>query len=214
MANELIDIYDDNMRPIGTMMRNEAEASGNWHKSIHCWVVRPADGGYVLFQKRGRDKKLFPNTLDITAAGHYKAGETKENGVREILEELGIDIPFNSLLPLGVKHDVAAIGNVVNREFCDVYLLKRDEHPADYRLDPSEVEGLVEIKIDEGLRLFSGENKFARATGVEWNKRMETWNTVEMDVTTESTIPRVDAYYLKIFIMAKLMLKGERYLSI
>jgi isopentenyldiphosphate isomerase len=211
---ELIDVYDENMQPKGKMTRDEAHAGGEWHRSIHCWIVRPESPGYVLFQKRGRDKKLFPNALDISAAGHYSAGERPEDGVREILEELGVSVAFSDLIPLGIKFDIAKIGDVVNREFNDVYLLKRDDAPADYKMDPEEVEGLVEIAVPDGLALFAGETETASARGVEWDKAANTWNSIEMDVAVKDVIPRVDPYYLKIFIMAQRLLAGDKYLSI
>ena len=214
MADEMIDIYDENLQRLGTVPRNQAHESGSWHRSIHCWIIRPDRAGYVLFQKRGREKKLFPNTLDITAAGHYTAGETPEQGVREILEELGLDIPFADLVPLGIKFDIAKIGAVTNREFCDVYLLRRPEKPEDYTLDPSEVEGLVQISIRDGLHLFSGEAKAVDATGVEWQSDSKSWKQITLPVTRESFIPRIDQYYLKVFILGRNLLQGERYLAI
>jgi isopentenyldiphosphate isomerase len=168
----------------------------------------------VLFQKRGRDKKLFPNALDITAAGHYSAGEKPEDGTREILEELGLAVKFSELISLGVKFDIAKIGAVTNREFCDVYLLKRPEDPSDYKMDPNEVEGLVQIAIHEGLKLFSGEQEKVFASGVEWNSQEKRWVPIEIQVMTKDVIPRIDPYYLKVFIMAQRLLSGEKYLSI
>ena len=214
MGAERIDVYDENMKLKGQMTRDEAHASGAWHRSIHCWIVRPADPGYVLFQKRGRDKKLFPNALDITAAGHYSAGEKPEDGVREILEELGLTVDFKDLIPLGIKFDMARIGKILNREFCDVYLLSRPEAPAEYQMDSDEVEGLVEIPIDDGLKLFSGKETSVRASGVEWNAKTRTWHDIQLNVQVKDVIPRIDPYYLKVFIMAQRLLSGQKYLSI
>jgi isopentenyldiphosphate isomerase len=214
MASEKIDIYDENMEQKGQMTRDKAHASGEWHRSIHCWIVRPGTPGYVLFQKRGRDKRLFPNMLDITAAGHYSAGEKPEEGTREILEELGLAVQYSDLTPLGVKLDIAKIGDVVNREFCDVYLLSREEAPSAYDINPREVEGLVQISIPEGLKLFSGEQDKALASGVEWNSGTKMWDPIEIQVSVKNVIPRIDPYYLKVFIMAQRMRAGEKYLSI
>ncbi len=214
MADERVDVYDENMKLQGQLTRDEAHASGAWHRSIHCWIVRPTDSGYVLFQKRGRDKKLFPNALDISAAGHYSAGEVPQDGVREILEELGLAVDFDELIPLGVKFDIAKIGDVVNREFCDVYLLCRPEAPSEYHMDSDEVEGLVQMEIPQGLALFSGERANAHCQGVEWDAQARKWNAIEMDVAIEDVIPRIDPYYLKIFIMAQRLLSGEHYIAI
>jgi len=214
MSKEIVDIYDENLKKIGSISREEAHNQGKWHKSIHCWIIRTTGDGYVLFQKRGRDKKLFPNYLDISSAGHYTSGETAKDGVREILEELGIDVKFNELIPLGIKMDIAKVGNILNREFCDVFFLKKPESPKDYNLDPSEVEGLVQIKIEDGLQLFSSEKQIVKASGIEWEKESNSWNEIEFDAGIDSFIPRVDPYYYKIFIMAKLAMSESKYLSI
>ncbi|HYX72416.1 MAG TPA: NUDIX domain-containing protein [Nitrososphaera sp.] len=214
MAEEILDIYDENFVHLGQMSRDDAHTTGSWHRTIHCWIVRPNEEGFVLFQKRGRHKKLFPNTLDITAAGHYEAGEMPEHGVREIFEELGIKVKFSELIPLGLKYDIAKVGKIIIREFSDVYLLNRSEAPQNYILNPNEVEGLVEIRISDGLRLFSGEADSAVASGIEWDPEKQVWNQIKRLIKVTDVFPRFDPYYYKIFIIAKWLLAGERYLSI
>ena len=214
MADELIDIVDENLVPLGTAMKSEAHAAGLWHFSIHCWIVRGEEPGYVLFQKRAGTKDLYPDKLDITAAGHYQAGEEPADGTREILEELGIDVPFGELIPLGIKVDLGKTETILNREFCRTYLHRRDAEPASYSPDPEEVEGLVQVAIDEGLDLMSGRRDSARAEGIEWNQAESRWVPWTKDIGVDAFIPRVDSYYYKIFIMARLLLDGSKDLAI
>lgn len=214
MADELVDVYNENFEFIGSKMKSEARTKGYWVSSIHCWIIRPQDEGYVLFQKRGALKKIFPNKLDISAAGHYKSGEVESDGIREISEELGLDVLYNSLIPLGVKIDVAKVGENTVHEFCRTFLYQCNKRPQEYDLDLNEVEGLIEIKITDGLSLFSGEIKSAIAKGVEYNKEKNQFEHIEIAVDINSFIPRVDSYYYKVFIMADRLLKGEKYLAI
>jgi isopentenyldiphosphate isomerase len=214
MSDEIIEVFDENLKKIGTARRDEAHKSGAWHRTFHCWVISGINGGKVLFQKRGRHKKLFPNYLDITAAGHYIAGEHPQDGVREILEELGIKVKFSELIPLGIKFDVAKVGEITNREFCDVFLLRRDMRPKDYVLNPEEVEGLVEMDLMDGLEMFMGNIKEVSVKGIEWDAEVKKWNDVSLSIGINSIIPRIDPYYLKVFIMARSFLQGEKYLSI
>ncbi|WP_203702578.1 NUDIX hydrolase [Asanoa iriomotensis] len=212
----MIDIFDGNHQPIGTFERVAAHKQGLWHHTFHCWIVgrAPAESeGFVVLQLRSPSKKNYPNMLDITAAGHLEAGETPEDGVREIEEELGVAVESGSLLYLGIKHDVMDENNGVrNREFSHVYLL-RDDRPIDqYRLSEEEVSGLVRISIADGLALFSGEKGSVSCQAI----RADSGGTAnfEREVHVEDLIPRVDSYYLKIFAIADLHLKGYKYLSI
>lgn len=215
MSDELIDIVDENLNNIGVATKKLAHATGLWHFSIHCWVVGTDDSGeWILLQKRAATKDLFPNCLDITAAGHYKSGENPEDGVREIIEELGISVSFSQLVPLGIKVDLGLAPGILNREFCRVYLLNANPEVSAYSPDPSEVSGLVRISVADGLRLFSGESDMVRASGVEWNENSREWESLDVEISCESFIPRVDSYYYKVLILAERFLKGETHLAI
>lgn len=214
MADELVDVYNENLELLGTAMKSETHRKGLWHRAIHCWIVRDQSPGYVLFQKRGRDKTVYPNTLDISAAGHYRSGETASDGVREIIEELGLDVSFQRLVPLGIKIDVGLAGTHIVHEFCDVFLLEESREPRDYEVNHDEVEGLVEIAIPDGLAMFAGDRSEVNAKGIEYDRSSQRWLDISMPVATESLIPRVDSYYYKIFIMAERLLRGERHLAI
>ncbi|MFA4910674.1 MAG: NUDIX domain-containing protein [Desulfobacteria bacterium] len=214
MSDEIIEVYDENMNKIGKMRRDEAHESGAWHRTFHCWIVSGIEEGKVLFQKRGQHKKMFPNYLDITAAGHYVAGEGPQEGIREIFEELGIEVQFSELVPLGIKFDIAKVGKIINREFCDVFLLRKDLRPKEFLLNPDEVEGLVEMNLMNGLALFNDEVKDVSVKGIEWDAEMKRWNDISMTVGVTNIIPRIDPYYFKVFIMAGRLLRREKYLSI
>ena len=214
MADELVDIYDENYNHQGTMLKSEARKKGHWITSIHTWIIRPQNGGFVLFQKRGAKKKIYPNTLDISAAGHYQAGEAVSEGVREIKEEMGISVSFNELIPLGIRLDIAKLGENYIREFCHTFLLEKNLKPSEYNLDLNEVEGLVEVSISDGLDLFSGKSDKVLSTGVEYASEVGGWNEIQLYLTKESFIPRIDHYYYKIFMLADRYLKGDKHLAI
>jgi isopentenyldiphosphate isomerase len=214
MTEEMLDAYDENLKKIGVMSRGAVHTLGAWHRTFHCWIVSGAEGGKVLFQKRGPQKVLFPNFLDITAAGHLESGERPEDGVREVLEELGVKVDYSDLVYLGIKFDIAKQNNITNREFCDVYLLRKDTPPENYQPNVDEVEGLVEMSISDGLALFSSEITEAKVSGIEWNKETKKWERIQMNIQMDKAIPRIDSYYLKVFMMARKLLNGERPLTI
>jgi isopentenyldiphosphate isomerase len=214
MEKEIVDIFNENMELIGTAPRSEAHEKGLWHHSFHCWVIRKkGEEHFVLFQKRGAHKKLYPDTLDITAAGHIVSGETPEEGIRELNEELGIEVTIEKLIYLGIRCDVAKIGNVVNREFCHTYLFECDKELDEYKLQLDEVAGLVEINVKDGLKLFNNEKESIKATGFEVIESGEL-KKILIEITKKDIIPRLDGLYTKIFIMTQRYFNGEKYLSV
>ncbi len=212
---EFVDVFDEGMNSIGRMAKKEAHRTGAWHKSIHCWIVRSDETGqYVVFQKRSATKIAFPNFLDISAAGHYQAGEYIEDGVREIVEELGINVAFNELQYLGVKFDVYKDETMFNREFCETFLYQDNRPLFKYPIDCDEVTGLVQIKIQDGLDLFSGKLDSIKVTGIEYSEEKGKIEEIKITVNRNMFISRIDPYYGKIFMIAKAYFSGESQLFI
>jgi len=211
---ENVDFLDDNMKYLGVTSRDEVHKKGYWHQTFHCWLIRCENKKqYVLFQLRGTLKKLHPNKLDITAAGHLKAGETPADGIRELNEELGLSIQFEELIPLGIRYDIESIGEITNREFCHVYLLESNIPLEAYRLKTDEVTGLFQMELSEGMKLFANEVEAIPVRGIEVDEK-GMMSRIEISISKEDIVPRLDSYYLKIFIMAERYFQGKRYLSI
>jgi len=210
---ELLDIFDAQMKHIGTAERNEVHTKGYWHKTFHCWIVRNDNGkGKVIFQIRDKAKDDEPNKLDITAAGHLEAGETPEDGLRELREELGVDINYNKLHFLGIRINASETDNKINKEFAHVYMFRDDRVLEEYKLQENEVSGLVEMNIDDGLKLCAGEvsSVNCRVIRVTDGKIISLMEPIKF----EYIIQRIDSYYYKVFIMAERLLQGNRYISI
>ena len=212
--SEILDIFNEKMELIGTAPRDVVHKEGYWHQTFHCWILTSHDNcNYLLVQKRAEFKKNAPNKLDISAAGHLLSGETKEDGIREVQEELGIYVDFDKMVDLGLRISASGIpGTKCNREFCHVVLLEDNTPLLDHNLQESEVSALVEIPIQEGLKLFAGEVESVKANAmcVENGKKV----LKVTSVSQSDFITRIDPYYLKIFIMADLYFKGSKYLAI
>ncbi|MFR3313045.1 MAG: hypothetical protein ACLTT2_02255 [Alphaproteobacteria bacterium] len=54
MADELIDIYDENMNHLGTAMKSQAHREGLWHRVFHCWIVNKDSKKSLVAVARGR----------------------------------------------------------------------------------------------------------------------------------------------------------------
>ena len=211
---EVLDIFNEKFELVGQEDRDVVHKEGYWHQTFHCWILTKHDGkNFVLVQKRALCKKTAPGKLDISAAGHLQAGETKEDGIREVQEELGISVSSSRLIDLGIRiSSTGTPGVKCNREFCNVVLLEDNTPLIDHHLQVEEVSALVEVEVEDGLKLFAKEIEFITGNAlIEENgqKRIE-----KVEIRFDDFIYRLDPYYLKIFIMADRYFKGEKYLAI
>ncbi|MEP6984852.1 MAG: NUDIX domain-containing protein [Chloroflexota bacterium] len=207
--SELLDIYDENQVHIGVKERADVHRDGDWHKVFHCWVVyRGADGvDYLVMQMRGPDKDTFPNLLDVTAAGHYQAGEDIRDGIREVQEELGIAVDFDDLVPLGQHIGVSHYDGLIDRQFCDVFLLVHNQDIKQYHYQKEELAGLVVFSIQDGLNLLSGkvEKISAKAAGLGKDVLL---------ISLDDFVPREGDYMDRVLLLAIRCLNGEHNLAL
>ena len=192
----------------GVILRDEAHRKGVWHGAFHCLIVsKRAKRGTVLFQKRSAQKKIAPGRLDVSVGGHYAAGEdSKIAGPREIREELGLDVRFTDLLPVGRRVFVYCFTpGVIECEFQDVFLLSRDIRPEELALQKEEVDGILEMDVEQGIDLLSGERSALACplyrTGAPG---------VSTSVTVDDFVPCIDNYYLKLLLLARRFMADGR----
>ncbi len=219
---EFLDIFDANMAPIAPfqMEKKEVHQKGHWHQTFHCWILRRDAAGRhtVLLQLRDPAKSDGANTFDISAAGHLVTGETVMDGIREIKEELGIDVDHAHLLPLGIfKQSVVTSKGELNYEFCHTFFYESANPVDQYQLQPDEVAGLFEISITDAIALFSGETDSVEITGII--RTAETYAPAKQKIGVKDMCAAKDRctltpYYLKIFTLADLYFKGYRPLAI
>lgn len=205
---ELLDIYDENLTWLGVKDRAAVHRDGDWHRVFQCWVIYRDGAGrdFVLLQRRGPGKDFFPNRLDVSAAGHYTAGETVRDGLREVREELGLDVAYDDLIPLGLRVAVARSGGLIDREFADVFLLVDSRPLAAYRYQRDEVAGLVALDVDAGLALIErGGAVTAAAVGQ---------GAPQVTLTADDFVPTRDRCFYKILLLARRCLDGDRRLAI
>ncbi|WP_281887436.1 NUDIX domain-containing protein [Paenibacillus sp. YYML68] len=194
---ELFDIYDDRMNRIGTATRTEAHTQGLWHATFQCWLWYEENGEvYVLFQERHPDKDTFPGLLDISCAGHLLAGESPEDGVRELEEELGVTCAFEELHSCGIYAESDEIRDgLIDREYCHVYVLHSERPLASYHLQPDEVTGLYALRLEHVKLLASGLMlEPVRISGVKPDESGTLVN-VERLATQEQFVPHAQSYY-------------------
>lgn len=206
---DTIDIFDADLRPLGSMDRKEAHRAGHWHRTYHCWIVRAEPVPALLFQRRALTMRNFPGLLDVSAAGHIETGETVDEGVREVTEELGLARASFDPLYIGDRVEVADQTNGQrNREYQAVHLAVLDAN-IPLKPDPSEVWGVYWMQLDEGLDLFSGRTDAVDVVGLEYDQASNTYPPSQLRVSIDDFLPRHQRYYLAALIASERLLQGK-----
>ncbi len=193
--------------------RGQIHRDGDWHRALHVWVAGSDESGssFLMFQRRSPRKDTWPHRYDATVGGHYRAGESFTDAVREIEEEIGIRPDGLVLRPLGVRvcADEAQPG-IVDRELEDVCLLRDDRPLAAFRPDPAELAALARFPLDTLIPFLAGATEvvegLALAPGAA---RIE-----PVLARTDDFIPTVDRYFLRVAIAARNALRGDRYVVV
>lgn len=147
--SEQLDIYDDAGAHVGVKDRAAVHRDGDWHRTLHLWVVSCFGGRpSLILQRRAADKDSFPGMLDVSVGGHLQAGEQLADAVREADEELGLTVTPKQLTVAGqVRLDDRPHPGFVNREIVDVALVC-DDRPLDrYQFDRGELAGVVRVPL-------------------------------------------------------------------
>ncbi|WP_060204811.1 NUDIX hydrolase [Sporosarcina koreensis] len=151
---ELLKVFDENYKYVREETRETIHKKGLWHETFHCWLMNETT---VFIQKRSATKKDFPSLYDITAAGHLLADEEVMDGVREVEEELGIQVDLSKLKRTGVVRDVIKLPAFIDKEFANVFLYQSTFAPEDFTLQQEEVESIHAVSIRDLQALFKGD---------------------------------------------------------
>lgn len=152
---EYLDIVDEKGNPTGQIVeRKKAHAEGIRHRTSHVWIVRKkTEQIEILLQRRCDTKESFPGCYDISSAGHIPAGvDYKASAVRELKEELGIDVVEDELIYCGdrnVKWDEVFNGKPFHdRQISRVFALWCDLDESKFSLQEEEVSAVRWMKLD------------------------------------------------------------------
>ena len=147
--DEYLDIWDADGQPTGKKcLKDEAHQKGWFHPTVHIWFYTNTPS--LLLQKRSLNKQTFPCLWDVSVAGHVIAGESiLEGALREVKEEIGLDIKQTDLRLLDVRKNTNRFENgIIDCEFQHVFLAKLDTAVSNLKIQ--------EVEVD-AVRLFSFE---------------------------------------------------------
>lgn len=204
---ELLKIFNQEKDEIGVAPRDEVHKNGYWHETFQCWILTVVDDTYeIYFQIRSHNKKDFPNLLDISAAGHILSEERMEDGVREIQEELGIDVSYDQLFSLGIVKDEITSDKFIDKEFANVFMHLTNNGIESFTLQPEEVAGMVKTEFNNFYQLCMGEKEHIDVEGYIVNEDGKKC-TITRNVSKQDMVPHRNAYFHEVATLMKNTLK-------
>jgi len=205
--SELIQIYNENMEPIGVAERSAAHATGLFHCCCHYWLIHEMDGVlYILFSRRSAKKPTYPGLLCPSASGHIPHGETWETCL-ELKEELGISIPADALIPLGVHIHTENRNGFANNEFVYSFIGILPCPLDSIHFPDHEVEAMVLVSIADCLALFAGRTEKVKA----WLYMPTQPVLAAVSASLQDFVPdaqTADAHYYRMALYADMFTKG------
>jgi isopentenyldiphosphate isomerase len=148
---EKFDIFNPDGSPAGySITRDEAHRKGLWHRTVHIWIINSRNE--LLIQKRSPVKETHPGKWDVSCAGHLSAGDDSIGGaLRELHEELGLQIEKSEFRFLFTIRQTAvnSVLNIIDNEFSDVYLIRKDLAAKELQIQKQELTEVKFIPVDE-----------------------------------------------------------------
>jgi isopentenyldiphosphate isomerase len=211
---EPFDVVAADGTPTGRIKPRAAiHRDGDWHRALHVWVAGADEQGapLLMFQRRSPQKDTWPNHYDATVGGHYRAGESFNETLREVEEEIGIAPGGELLVPLGVRVCAnEAEPGILDRELQDVYLLLDNRPLTAYRPHPTELAALVRFPLDALLPFLAGETPEVRGEEIAPGAS----RSRPITARPADFIPTVDRYNLRVAIAVRNVLRGDEYVVI
>lgn len=136
---EYFDVLDEKGNFTNTVeTRKKCHAEGLWHKAVVVFIINSKN--QVLLQKRSKNKRMWPDMWDITAGGHVLTGEFGFQAIiREVKEELGIELNKNEIIFLGSALSSNISRNIINNHFNEFYVVNKNIDENKLKLQEEEV---------------------------------------------------------------------------
>lgn len=156
---EYWDIYDEKRELTGrTIKRGEPFGENEFYVCCEVWIVNSKN--QMLVTQRHPDKKAG-GQWEFTGGGVLAGETTRLAAVREVKEELGLDIDETDLELLEVyKH---------KNYFMDIYVVRKDLQEEEITLDKNEVVDWTWLSENEIEQLIEA-GKMVRSVGMRYQR--------------------------------------------
>lgn len=167
---ELVDIYNNRHEKLNYQKERKSLIEGEYRLSCFIWIINEKEE--ILLQQRTSTTKKKPNMWGTTAGGVF-AGETSlEGAIRELKEELGINVLEEELEFIGSSKRI--------KDYVEVWLYKKNIDLKELSLEENEVQDAkwfsieeFEKMIDNGTGINSGFDIFKLYYNQFYNRHYE-----------------------------------------
>lgn len=157
---EYLDIYNEKKEKLNKKIKRGDKLLDNEHILVTVIFIENNEGKYLI-QKTSKEK----GEKYATTGGHVLSGETPKTAIiREVKEELGLDISNENIIYIG---DL-----LFGIPFGEIYYLKKDLDVAKLSLQHEEVEQVEYLSKDEILKLIETE-KMTKSHGLMFKKMLD-----------------------------------------
>ncbi len=147
------DIYDINHNKTGKIIDRYVDYTQNGEYHLGVLVCILDKNKELLLQQRSFNKKTFPGKWSLTGGAVISGETSKEGAIREIQEELNINLPNNALLEVGYYIDRNAI--------IDVYMVQVEREKLNIKLQTDKVANYNWFSLNE-INNYLIDNKIAQ----------------------------------------------------
>lgn len=137
---EYWDIYDVNGNKTNKIRKKgDKLEQGEYHLAMEAWIVN--SNGNILIQKRSEKCEILPGVWGLTTGRMISGENTIEGCIREVKEEIGLNIS---------KEDLNFVRRIFRTDLIwDIYLIKKDVEINQLNLQENEVSEVKWVSIDE-----------------------------------------------------------------
>ena len=205
---DMLDIFDKDHNYLGTCEKKEVHQRGLWHQVFACLLI---DGQknkvYLQYKNSGHNDVSNLNKIDISVGGHLSAGETIEDGIREIQEESSLIVDYKDLIPVGMRLiDKTINENYIIREFSYLHILDTKYDLNSLKSQDGEVLYFIEFDIDELIKYFTSNQEDIKGMTPEGEKTFNRNEFIQAYIGD-------DRLYLRYLLLAKQVINKEQNIS-
>lgn len=185
--------------------REQAWDDEDWIGTFNLWIIQKDPVPSIVYQQRSLDNPWSPGKLDVAVGGHYSAGETIKEGLREAKEELGKDYDFEELIYLGKKMHVGPdTKKRMRHNVIDVFMIEDNSKISEYTVQEDELYAVTSCPIVELIKVHTQNNYVFKVDAVK-----NTGEKFQLSVNKDSFPFNWDNYHFKMALIADRFIKGE-----